>query len=229
MLRVLTIAAFLVVSVLGAGPSHAHIIDFLGGGGGIINYGGGASPLTGTDLPINAVYGIPPGQSSQVPVIGGELNFTTGAFLTAIDLPGDPFLSFFSTGGSVSITGAVPAAGISTDSLLLEGSFVSPPTFTHGGIGIGVLSGTLGISFLNQSIVDLFGFGSQPNIGPGVLVESLFNISFDSTNFGPTTGFSGTQNFVNVKAVVPQPVPLILVGSGLVGMWLVGGYLRRQL
>jgi hypothetical protein len=212
MTAVLTVA-------LAVAPSEAFVIDFVGLSGGTVSYAGGPSPLVGSDLPINQVFGIPPGSSSITSVSNGVLSFTTGLFSSSWDPPGDSFVSFYGSGGNLTVTGGVPAAGIADGSTLLQAAFVGTPTLLYSGLGMASLSGSLALLFVNPDLTEYLGFGSDPTyyLGPGSLAQAEFNLDF-AGSVGPGSSFSGQQASVNLTATVPQPTPLVFLGLGLVGI-----------
>jgi hypothetical protein len=212
MTTVLTVA-------LAVAPSEAFVIDFVGLDGGTVSYAGGPSPLVGSWLPISQVFGIPPGSSSSTPVSSGVLSFTTGLFSSSVDLPGDSFVSFYGSGGSLTVTGGVLAAGIADGSLLLQAAFVGAPALFYSGLGMASLSGSLALLFVNPDLTKYLGFGSDPTyyLGPGGLAQAEFNLAF-AGSVAPESSFSGQQASVNLTVTVPQPTPLVFLGLGLVGI-----------
>src|SRR6266496_4166486 len=90
--RVVACAAFALVCA--AVPARATtIIDFQGGIGGTVSYGGGGSALIGNSILIDTVLGINTplnGGNPGFDVTGGALNFTTGSFAgTSVDTLGN--------------------------------------------------------------------------------------------------------------------------------------------
>jgi len=224
-----------VVAIVGlaAGPAAANTIDFIGTDGGNISYAGGLAPLVGSNLPINGVFGSPPGSSSSVPVLSGLLNFSTGNFSGGMIVGPTQFISFYNAGGAISITGSVPAAGIPTTSTLLSGTFTGMPIFQYSGSGLAALNGSLGLTFVNAALSDYFDFGPLAGTEPGVIAQAEFGISF----YGPPLfgiGFSGSQASVNIAVnaanpvTVPEATSLALVMSGIAGLVLFRAGLRGR-
>ncbi|HXG46601.1 MAG TPA: hypothetical protein VNO52_03180 [Methylomirabilota bacterium] len=215
-----TLVAVVLAVALGTAPSQAFVIDFVGLSGGTVSYAGGTSPLIGTNLPISQVFGVPPGSSSITGVTGGDLDFATGPLLGSFDLSGDAFMNFYGSGGSLTLTGGVPAAGITPGSTLLQAAFAGPATLSYSGFGLASLVGSLSLLYVNPDLTEYFGFGSDPTyyLGPGSIAQAQLNISFPGGTVGPGLAFTGQQASVNLTATVPQPAPLVFLGMGMIGV-----------
>jgi hypothetical protein len=217
----------MVAIALATGPALANTIDFSGENGGTVSYAGGSSGLVGAGLPISSVFGTPPGSGSSIGVVGGSMSFATGGWTGGMNLGGGQFLSFFSPGGSILITGTVPTAGITTSSTLLQGTFSGVPIFQYSGAGLASLNGSLSLTVLNSALSSYFNFAPLTGSEPGVIAQADFGISFVGGIPGIGIAFSGSQSSVNVavNAANPVSVPegdsLMLVASGLVAVGLV--------
>jgi hypothetical protein len=212
------------VIALAAGPALANTIDFSGENGGTVSYAGGTSALIGAGLPISSVFGTPPGSGSSIDVLGGSMSFSTGNWTGGMNLGGGQFLSFYSPGGSILITGTIPTAGITTTSTLLQGTFSGVPIFQYSGSGLASLNGSLSLTVLDSALSSYFGFGPLTGSEPGVIAQADFGISFIGGIPGIGIAFSGSQSSVNVavNAVsVSEGGSLMLLVSGLVAVALV--------
>lgn len=204
----------------------ALTIDFIGSSGGNISYLGGATFLTGTNLPIDSLFTIPPGGSSTISITGGLMNFTTGAYLGGINLGGGAFLSTYGSGGGFGIIGGIPSLGIAAGTTLMTATFATNPTFQNLGVGgFGNVSGGLNVTSLNSALAASFGLPSGP-IGSGTGAFSQLNLAINpvSLPFGPGIGFTASQSSANIVATISEPASLLLLGLGL----LVIGFFGRQ-
>ena len=180
--------------------------------GGTISYDGSGGPLIGMDIPILALNGIgtpanstPPGY----PIVGGLLNFTTGAFVGSNPLEGYEF----GGGGSFRITGAVPAAGLDDPAtVLLDGTFTGA-LFSIGPPGQFVVR-PRGTDLKHTDLLAFFGFapGTPMSFGGFIITDPPEN----GLNGG---AFSVTALNTDItNSPVPEPASLLLVGSGVAAL-----------
>ena len=197
----------------------AYSIDFFGGPGGSISYGGGSSPLTGSGLPIFSVWGTPPGLSSMYSITGGAMGFSTGGYSGVSPLGG----YMFGTGGSLNITGGISGLLIGGGSTLMEASFSSAPTFKYKGFGVWQLSAGLSISSVHESLLGAYGFPSGAT-GIGALYQLDVYLDPSYWPFGPEVPFTAYQGlaYVTSTLALPEPGTLLLLGSGLTVFGLIG-------
>ncbi len=217
MIRFLSIFAILISFVLCFAPAGAQadaILDFAiqPPTGGSISYAGGAAPLTGKNITIVSVTGLgtPANDEVTLPITSGLLNFATG------NLSGfDPQGWFFNGGGSLTITGAVPAIGIDNTStpLVFNGIISSVDVYKLGTtyrVAIGAF-----VDDKNATLADFFGIPS------GAVWTGNFNISFEALGT-PPSGFTSRKvlsgDVVNHDTPVPEPSALLLVGCGVLGV-----------
>lgn len=163
-----------------------------------ISYAGGIAPLIGKDISVDSVVGIdtPLNSGVQIPFVG-ILSFTTGN-LKSFDADG----WLFNGGGSILVK--------SGSTTLLSGTFGTAEVDKIGGTFKVVLAG-----FSDEKDADLLTFYGLPT---GLVYTGNMNLSFFGTG-EPPGAISSTQilsgDITNGK--IPEPISLILLGSGLAG------------
>jgi hypothetical protein len=174
--------------------------------GGTVSYDGIGGAAIGDDILIQSIQGIgtPLNDTVTLTCTGCLLDFTTGANLSE-----GPTLWNFGSGGSITLTGAVPALGLPAGTLLLSGTFSGTPNEITGGDGFGLFA-AVGADVKNDALATFFGLGPDFTFG-------TTSIQTDTT-VGANGSFAGTvvnADLNNTQAVVPGPATGLLLGLGL--------------
>ncbi len=191
-------------------------------GNGSLSYSGGASDLIGKNIGVESITGLNTpanGPSTSLQVVGGMLNFTTGAF------SGGPNSTEwdFASGGNVTISGTIPSLGITTNTALLSGSF-SDPTMVrslNSSTDLKVLGGAF-FSVVNPTLAQYFGLPTGGVLYSGGLT-TLFRDAGSSPAAFSSSGFTGGTLTVSPNIpTVPEPGTLAvfacLTAAG--GVWM---------
>jgi hypothetical protein len=190
---------------------------------GTIDYGTTSNTrLVGTNIQVDNVTGLgtPFNNGTTLPITGGLLDFISGPITGT-----DPLHWDFVGAGPISITGAI-LGGL--NEVLMSG------TFTEVHVVDGVTPGTFEVAiaaFFDRKAEDLahyFYDGGFPTLWDGNL-----NISFQvAANITPGIGnyFISTQVLSGdvVNNPVPIPPSVLLMGSGLLGIGLIGWRRKRD-
>jgi hypothetical protein len=225
------------VLVATAGPAWAAVLDFgmIAPTSGTISYGGGVgTALVGTDIEVDEVTGLggtPLNNLATFDIIGGDLDFTTGGFVSTVF-----GISSFGSGGTITLVGGVnvDTTGDLADLVLtaadlddpgdlsirtlFSGTWTSPVTV----INISGTSKIFGAAFVDVKDDDLVALFGYP--GSGLLWTGAINLSFSTSSSAtaPTAFSTGTVlsgDITNEPSVVPEPASagLLLMGLGLLG------------
>jgi hypothetical protein len=177
--------------------------------GGTVSYDGAGGPAIGDDILIQSIQGLgtPANDGVTLTCSGCLLDFTTGANVTE-----GPVLWNFGAGGTITLTGAVPALGLPAGTVLLSGVFAGTPNEIIGSDTFGLFA-AVGTDVKNETLATFFGLTPDFTFG-------TTSIQTDTT-VGADGSFSGTvvnADLNNTQAVVPGPATGLLLGLGLVSL-----------
>jgi hypothetical protein len=184
-----------------------------GGAGGTLTYGGGVVPLFGADIQFTEVTGIgTPLTPPPADCVGCFLNFETG-----VNTLQGPSQWTWAGGGTFTLTGTVPDAGILAPVDLLTGTFTGTAN-TPGlaAAGTNALFISIGVDTKHPDLLAFYG------LGPGDFIFANTEIALGTfTLLSPVTGaFTAVPNQADIinLAQVPLPPTGLLVGLGLLLM-----------
>lgn len=188
-----------------------------------ISYGGSASPLVGSNISVDSVLGknTPLNSGVALGITNGILNFSTGAYLSTIDVQTGPVgikSWLFAGGGPITITGSIPGAGINGQNTILLSGTITNTTVTEttmNGQSVFEVAVASFVDTKNEELAKYFGLQG----GPDASWQGYFNLSF-YTSLRPPTSFSTNSiysgDIINTQA--PLPGAFLLLGSGLIGL-----------
>jgi hypothetical protein len=171
---------------------------------GSISYAGGVAPLIGKGIEVDNVVGLGTSMNNGVELAlsNATLDFTTGPSSGAWK---------WGSGGSITLTGGIPGLGIADGSILFSGNFGTATV-----IALGDVFKIAGASFGDTKLKELTDYYGLPD--GSVVFSGNFNVSFNASGVSPNA-FDSTLvlsgDITNGK--VPEPISLILLGSGLAG------------
>jgi hypothetical protein len=224
------LTALCVALVLPPTEARAAIVTFLtfdepGVNDGNVGYAGGETPLIGASIDVDLILGTDTpahsGVANAVACVDCSLTFSTG---NRIAVPSSPVM-VFAGGGSISIAGTVPGAGIPTPQLLMVGEITGPASLPSSA-AIDVFPGTLvtaGVfavfrDIKNVALAEYFGLqGGADQTWAGVFAIGLAGLENVQTGafIAEVWGGGGPYGAFVHNVPIPEPQTWVLFGVGL--------------
>lgn len=205
MRKMLWAAGVLVALGMGGVASAAPIIDMgiVTPTAGTISYAGGSAPLVGSGISVDNVVGLDTPSNDGVlrNIIGGVLNFTSGAFASSTPISWD-----FGSGGSITVNGGVDlnnngsldAGDIPAGTLLLSGSFTSVDVLSVGSIFKVDLSAFTDVK--DDALTAFYGT-------PDSVYDGALNLQFTTSAASPGAFTSGVVLSGDITNTISVPEP----------------------
>jgi hypothetical protein len=177
-----------------------------------ISFAGGTNPLVGVNISVDNVVGLgtPVNDGVVLAITGGDLDFTTGNLVST-----EAEEWFFGSGGTITLAGNIGNGVVN----LISGTFTSAQVEAVGSTFKVTIASFTDVK--DPGLIKYFGLDSSIPSWNGNL-----NLSFFASGLPPnafTSSRLGSGDITNQP--VPEPASLLLLGSGLLGVY---GFLRRR-
>jgi len=209
--------------LMAASASADPLLDFTvpsNNPGAHVTYAGGSSALIGTGIGVTNVQGLATPSNDLVSslISSGVLNFTTGA-----DTPGT---WNFGSGGSIAIWGKIPALGLTSNTLLMSGSFLDAQVI-KGRVFRSttlIIAGSAFLNTINPVLRTYYGLAGA------IDWSGSFNVQVEAAgklNVGDKiTSSRVLSGDVATSPILPEPGTIVMAGLG--GLLCLGVYGRRM-